>query len=830
MSVKYDAPAIERKWQARWEADKLYETSEVSEKPKWYALNMFPYTSGDIHIGHWYHFAPADTHSRFMRMRGYNVMEPIGFDAFGLPAENAAIKSGIHPFEWTMRNIERMRRQLKTIGAMYDWSREIATCVPEYYKWTEWLFLQLYKHGLAYRAKAPANWCPSCVTVLANEQVIEGRCERCGSLVTRRDLEQWFFKITAYAEELLDFSGIQWPDRVVTMQRNWIGKSVGAEIVFKTEAEDLPVFTTRPDTVYGVTFMVLAPEHPLVEKLTTSDCRKEVEEYVGMARRESEIERLALGREKTGVFIGAYAVNPLNQERIPIWISDYVLPTYGTGAIMGVPGHDQRDYDFAKKFGLPIVVVIAPAGWQGEELEAAYEEPGTMVNSGAFNSLPSNVGWERIADFIEDRRMGRRRINYRLRDWLISRQRYWGAPIPVIYCERCGIVPVPEEDLPVLLPEDAEFKPTGESPLKYNEGFVNTTCPSCGGPAKRETDKMDTFLCSSWYFLRYASPRYQEGPFDQNRLKYWLPVDQYIGGVEHATMHLLYARFFTKALRDIGLIDFGEPFTRLFNQGLIIVQSHKMSKSKGNVIAPDPLVQQIGADAVRAYLMFIGPWDQGGEWSDQGIGGIQRFLSRVWNLVQVEVSRQKTEARAPKFQQKSQATGAVVRDPPSTEDVRDLLRTTHKTIKRVTEDVEKFRYNTMLAALMEYTNYLLKAQQTDVVQTRSWQEAIDTLLLLLAPSAPHLAEELWAERGSPYSIHDQGWPVWDEVHAADEVYTVVVAINGKVRDKMTVPLTISEAEVGKLAIAREKIRRFVRDGDVSNIIYVPGRMVNIVTG
>ena len=832
--MKYNAPVIERKWQARWEQDKLYHAAERADKTKWYALNMFPYTSGDIHIGHWYHFAPADTHARFKRMQGYNVMEPIGFDAFGLPAENAAIKKGIHPFTWTMRNIENMERQLKSIGAMYDWSREIATCLPEYYKWTEWFFLQFYRHGLAYRAKAPANWCPSCATVLANEQVVNGRCERCGALVIRRDLEQWFLKITAYADELLDFSGIEWPDRVVTMQKNWIGKSTGVEIVFRAETgDDIPVFTTRPDTIYGVTFMVLAPEHPLVDKLTTPEHRQEVDRYIDMARHQTEIERLAVDKDKTGIFIGSYAINPLNGERVPIWIADYVLVTYGTGAVMGVPGHDQRDFEFAKKFGLPIRVVIAPPGWKGKELQQAYVDEGTMVNSEPFNHLPSNVAKERISDFIEQKGHGLRKVNYRLRDWLISRQRYWGAPIPMVYCDKCGIVPVPEEDLPVLLPEDAEFRPTGESPLKYHEGFVNTTCPQCGGPGKRETDTMDTFICSSWYFLRYASPRYDEGPFDPAKVKYWLPVDQYIGGVEHAVLHLLYSRFFTKALRDMGLVDFGEPFTRLFNQGLIIVESKKMSKSKGNVIAPDPLVKTIGADAVRAYLMFLGPWDQGGEWSDTGISGVERFLNRVWSLVQGEVSRRKQNAKAARQKRKMQPVSAVVTDvePATLRDAeRELLRKVHKTIRDVTDDLEKFRYNTMLAKLMEYTNYLVEAEKTPVVDTRSWQEAITNLLLMLAPTTPHLAEELWSQLGLPYSIHNQSWPAWDATHAADEVFTLVIQVNGKVRDKMTVPVTMSEGEITQLATARERIRQYVRDGEVSNVIYVPGRLVNIVVG
>jgi len=569
MIPKYSHQEIEKKWQARWEADHFYQVDESSQRTKWYALTMFPYTSGDLHIGHWYAMAPSDVHARFKRMQGYNVLHPIGFDAFGLPAENTAIKHGIHPYTWTMQNVETMRRQLKSLGAMYDWSREVVTCLPDYYKWTQWFFLKLYQAGLAYRGKAPANWCSQCQTVLANEQVVgEGLCERCHTPVVRRELEQWFFRITRYADELLEYPGARWPERVKLMQRNWIGKSVGVEISFGIEGEgieesEIGVFTTRADTIFGVTFLVLAPEHPLVANLTTPECKDEVQGYIERALGQTEIERLSTEKQKTGVFIGAYAVNKLNGEQIPIWIADYVLIGYGTGAVMGVPAHDQRDFEFAHDFGLPIRVVIAPEGWSGEELEEAYVEPGIMVNSGQFDGMPSEQGKEAVADFMEAKGYGRRATSYRLRDWLISRQRYWGAPIPIIYCSKCGIVPVPESDLPVLLPEDAEFKPTGESPLKYCESFVNTTCPGCGGPGRRETDTMDTFMCSNWYFLRYTSPGYDQGPFAPEKVAYWMPVDQYTGGAEHATMHLLYARFFNKAIRDLGLVNFDEPFTRL---------------------------------------------------------------------------------------------------------------------------------------------------------------------------------------------------------------------------------------------------------------------------
>ncbi|MCL0091354.1 leucine--tRNA ligase [Dehalococcoidales bacterium] len=816
MVIKYNPPEIEKKWQQKWAEDGLYEVSEDDSRPKWYALTMFPYTSGDLHIGHWYAMAPSDAHARFKRMQGYNVLHPMGFDAFGLPAENAAISRGIHPFTWTMQNIENMRRQLKSMGAIYDWSREVITCLPEYYKWTQWFFLKLYKNGLAYRGKAPVNWCPRCQTVLANEQVVDGFCERCGEAVSQRDLEQWFLAITKYADELIQHSGIDWPERIKTMQRNWIGKSQGIEISFalehpEVEEKEIRVFTTRPDTIFGVTFMVLAPEHPMVTKLTSPDKRAEVKDYVAQARCRTEIERLSTEREKDGVFIGAYAVNRLNGERVPIWIADYVLMSYGTGAVMGVPAHDSRDYWFARKYNLPIRVVIAPPGWQGEELEEAYTEPGIMVNSDQFTHLLSQQGIEAISDFLEEKGWGKRTIIYRLRDWLISRQRYWGAPIPIIYCPNCGIVSVPESDLPVLLPEDAEFRPTGESPLKYCEQFVNTTCPRCSAPAKRETDTMDTFMCSSWYFLRYASPNCDTAPFDTDQVKYWLPVDLYTGGAEHAVMHLLYARFFIKALRDMRLVDFDEPFSRLFNQGVIIVERQKMSKSRGNVITPDEYVSELGADAVRAYLMFVAPWEQGGEWNDSGISGISRWLNRVWNLVlggyssTVEVSvaiRQKAE--------------------------RELSRITHQTIRKVTEDMEKFRFNTVIAAIMEFTNYLARVKETGAITPSHWRETIDTLLLLLAPITPHLAEELWQQTGHSHSIHNQSWPKWDEELVKEEEITLVVQVNGKLRDRVTVPASITEAEARQIAVERQKVRTYLEGKQIINIIYVPGRLVNLV--
>jgi len=813
--TSYNPKEIEKKWQQRWAEDKLYQVSEDDPRPKWYALTMFPYTSGDLHIGHWYAMAPSDVHARFKRMQGYNVLHPMGFDAFGLPAENAAISRGIHPFVWTMQNIDNMRRQLKSIGAIYDWSREVITCLPDYYKWTQWFFLKLYEHGLAYRGKAQVNWCPRCQTVLANEQVVDGFCERCGAAVVKRDLEQWFFRITKYADELMEHNGIDWPERIKLMQRNWVGKSTGTEISFAldhpgAEEKEIRVFTTRPDTIFGVTFMVLAPEHPLVDKLTSPEKKAEVEEYIAKTRRQTEIERLSTEREKDGVFIGAYVTNRLNGEKVPIWIADYVLLSYGTGAVMGVPAHDERDFAFARRYNLPIRVVIAPLGWQGGELEEAYTESGTMVNSGQFDGLPSQQGIEAVSDFLEEKGWGKRAVSYRLRDWLISRQRYWGAPIPMIYCEKCGVVPVPEKDLPVLLPEDAEFKPTGESPLKYHQQFVNTTCPRCGAPAKRETDTMDTFMCSSWYFLRYASPDCDNAAFDE-RVKYWLPVDLYTGGAEHAVMHLFYARFFIKALRDMGLVSFGEPFTRLFNQGVIIVERQKMSKSRGNVITPDEYVSELGADAVRAYLMFVAPWEQGGEWDDSGISGISRWLNRLWNLVTAGYG----EGVGVSSEEKQKAE-------------RDLTRITHQTIRKVSQDLERIRFNTMLAALMEFTNYLAKVREEGAVSVSAWKEASDTLLLLLAPTAPHLAEELWQQIGHSYSIHNQSWPRWDEELAREEEITLVVQVNGKLRDRVAVPVSITEDEAKQKALDSQRVKTYLGGKQVAKVIYVPGRLVNLV--
>jgi len=815
MAHRYNAREIETKWQEKWAADHIYDVRDDSERAKFYALTMFPYTSGDLHVGHWYAMAPSDTRARFKRMQGYNVLHPMGFDAFGLPAENAAISHGIHPYDWTMRNIENMRRQLRSMGAIYDWNREVVTCQPDYYRWTQWFFLKFFQAGLAYRGKAPVNWCPRCQTVLANEQVVgEGLCERCGTQVTERELEQWFFRITKYAEELLDHSHLDWPERIKTMQKNWVGKSEGAEISFRLEHESLgqreiAVFTTRPDTIFGVTFFLLAPEHPLVSLLTVPERKAEVDRYVAWCRRQTEYERVAVGREKTGVFLGSCIVNPLNGERVPIWIADYVLPAYGTGAVMAVPGHDERDLEFARKFRLPVRVVIAPPGWSGEELAEAYTGSGIMVNSGQYSGFPSEQGCEAICALLEEKGWGNRKVTYHLRDWLISRQRYWGAPIPIVHCDRCGTVPVPEEDLPVLLPPDAEFRPTGESPLKYCQSFVSCTCPRCSGPARRETDTMDTFVCSSWYFLRYTSPQTPDFPFDAAKMRSWLPVDLYTGGAEHAVMHLLYARFFIKALRDMGLVNFDEPFTRLFSQGIIVYRADKMSKSRGNVIAPDTYVAELGADAFRGYLMFIGPWELGGEWNDSGIVGISRWLNRVWSLV--------TTDYVP-------ACGELV----DHDTEKEFLRLAHQTIKKVTADLESFRLNTMLASLMEFTNYLSKVKEKGVLSDSSWREAIRCFLRLLAPTAPHLAEELWVRTGHPYSIHNQQWPEYDEEVAKEEEITLIIQVNGRLRDRVLVPASIGEAEAKELALGRERVKAHIDDKKLSRVIYVPRRLVNIV--
>jgi leucyl-tRNA synthetase len=1038
MADKYTPQEIEPRWAAKWESDGLYRSVVDPDRPKFYALTMLPYPSGDLHIGHWYAMAPSDARARWLRMRGYNVLFPMGFDAFGLNAENAAIKRNIHPKKWTYANIERMRRQLRTMGAIFDWEREAVSSDPEYYRWTQWFFLQFYNHGLAYKQMAAVDFCPQCNTTLAREQVWgeDRHCERCGTPVIKKDLEQWFFRTTAYADELLDHSHIDWPERVKTMQTNWIGRSEGAHVIFRTEDGDpIEVFTTRPDTLWGATFMVLAPEHALVQKVTTGAQRAEVETYIAETARKAEIDRTAEGKDKTGVFTGGYAINPVNNARIPIWIADYVLITYGSGAIMAVPAHDERDFEFALKFGLPIIPVIdrtdgltksytrvgpwmkegftaaldqagIPYEQQGEEVfvtmtpeqadayipiaqkfvqpgawcevvggrwvfifedgvvpfdsveadraimerchrlepgvatkrtvmemlygqewyrDALYHaEYGDMINSGVFSGTVGTkegpggevkrVAKAKVTDWLEEQGIGHEAINYRLRDWLISRQRYWGAPIPIVYCDECGAVAVPEEDLPVLLPDDVDFMPTGESPLKYHEGFLNTTCPHCGGPATRETDTMDTFMCSSWYHYRYLSPHYDGGPFDPEEGAYWLPVDRYTGGIEHATMHLMYTRFFTKAMRDCGVFEptkaiaeqmgrdtehlFDEPMLALYNQGMILgeprsgdliiatgawdgeeklnaasvqvvgsldgvpsgqnqvmgevmnrkettllvetsggksyvvetddtttfdipgyetdatinqikhhLEVEKMSKTQGNVVAPDELVARYGADTVRAYLMFAFRWEQGGPWDSQGILGVVRWLNDVWTLVN---------------------DGAPAGTPDPDAD-RGLQRKTHQVIKRVSDGLESFAFNTAVAALMELKNTLQDVVRAANVSPAAWDETVETMLLLMAPFTPYMAEELWIRTGHGYSIHNQPWPVFDPEIAREEEITLVVQVNGKVRDRIQVPADISEDDAKRLALESDGAQRHLDGKPPRKVIYISQRgMVNIV--
>ncbi|HDP97934.1 MAG TPA: leucine--tRNA ligase [bacterium] len=811
----YPYNQIEQKWQQKWEKTRLYQTDMENVGRKLYCLVMFIYPSGDkLHIGHWYNYGPTDTWARFKRMQGYNVFEPMGYDAFGLPAENYAIKMRIHPAKSTSENIKYIRQQLKAMGAMYDWTKEINTSEPNYYRWTQWFFLLFYKNGLAYRKKAPVNWCPNCQTVLANEQVVEGNCERCDTEVIRKDLKQWFFKITDYAEKLLEgHERIEWPEKTINMQKNWIGRSEGAQIQFKIKGRNdvIEVFTTRPDTLFGVTYMVLAPEHPLVDNLTTDEHRSAVSQYVETARKASEIDRTSTEREKTGVFTGAYAINPVNQEKIPIWIADYVLLSYGTGCVMAVPGHDSRDFEFAKKYGLPIREVISPDGEAHYPLDQAYTEPGIMINSAAFNGMVSEQGIERMINHLEKNGVGEKKINYKLRDWLISRQRYWGAPIPIIYCPQCGEVPVPENELPVLLPDKVDFSGTGESPLNTNPDFVNTKCPKCQQPAKREVDTMDTFVCSSWYFLRFPNPEVDDMPFDSEMVKKWLPVDQYVGGAEHAVMHLMYARFFTKVLYDLKLINFDEPFKRLLHQGVITKDSNKMSKSRGNVVNPDQFIKKYGSDTFRMYMMFMGNYVEGGDWSDEGITGIHRFLNRVWRLTELLKD--------------NKATGSEQNQS------KELERIQHYTIKMVTVDLERFHFNTAISRIMELVNaiYLyIQDLKPDQQNKQTLDNVIETMILLLAPFAPHFAEEMWEKLGKPYSIFNFPWPEYDEEKTIKQLIPFVIQVNGKVRSTIEIEPDSEDEHALKRALDDEKIQKYVNGKKIIKKIVVKNRLVNIV--
>ena len=822
MDRKYDFKSIEAKWQAYWENKQLFKVEEDPEKPKYYNLEMFPYPSGHLHMGHVRNYAIGDVVARFKSMNGFNVLHPMGWDAFGLPAENAAIKNAIHPATWTYSNIENMKRQLKTMGISYDWDRELATCKPDYYKFTQWMFLKLYENKLAYKKKSAVNWCPSCQTVLANEQVVDGACERCEAVIEKKQLEQWFFKITDYAQRLLDDLALLpgWPEKVKTMQKNWIGRSEGCEFSLHIEDSDevLTVFTTRPDTVFGVTYMVLAPEHPLVEKICHPEQEKEVKAFVNKMKYLNEMARTSNEAEKEGVFTGAYAINPMDGSRIPIWIANYVLMDYGTGAIMAVPAHDQRDFEFARKYDIPVKVVIKgeDTPLDGNLLQESYPGDGHMVNSGDFDGLTVEEGQKAVIKFMEEKGIGQGTVNYRLRDWLISRQRYWGAPIPIVYCPECGLVAVPEEELPVYLPEDIDFKPYAESPLKHLERFYKTTCPSCGKEARRETDTMDTFVCSSWYFDRFCSPHESKQPFSREAVDYWMPVDQYIGGVEHAILHLMYARFFTKFLFDIKVLSCQEPFTRLLTQGMVLKDNAKMSKSKGNVVSPEEIIDTYGADTARLFILFASPPERDLEWSEQGVEGAFRFLNRVWRLVLELAEEIKNLPAAEHFAELDS-------------EAKNLRFKTHATIKKVTEDIgERFNFNTAISAIMELSNTLGAYKG---VKKPNWlvvKEAVDNLLILLSPFSPHICEELWQLTGHAESVYLQKWPKYDPEALLQEEIEIVLQISGKVRDRIMVPVDAGQEELEKIALDNPKIRELTRGKEIVKLIVVPGKLVNVV--
>lgn len=822
---QYFPQQIEKKWQKIWEEKNINATPDVSDKPKYYALSMFPYPSGRLHMGHVRNYTITDVIARYYRMNNYNVLHPIGWDSFGLPAENAAIKANSHPAIWTNKNIDYMRDQLKTLGLFYDWSREISTSTPEYYRWTQWLFLQLYKAGLAYKKEAAVNWCHKCATVLANEQVIDGKCWRCDDVVEKKYLSQWFLKITDYAEELLqsidDLKG--WPESVKIMQKNWIGKSKGAILKFKVAEVDgleIPVYTTRPDTVYGITYMVVAPEYKDIDKLTTPENKKAVEEYQSYARKASEIERLSTERTKTGVPLGTHVINPFTGDKVPLWTSDYVLIEYGTGAVMAVPAHDERDFAFAKKFNLPIKKVIENPSNPSEELTEAYIDPGVLVNSQSFNGLENTKAKEEIIKYAEEKGFGKAKTQYRLRDWLISRQRYWGAPIPVVYCEHCGIQPVDEKDLPVLLPTDIDITVQGKSPIVTSPTFMKTTCPKCGGPATRETDTMDTFICSSWYYLRYVDPHNTEMPFSKDKVNYWLPVNQYVGGIEHAILHLLYSRFFTKALRDRGLLNFDEPFTNLLTQGMVLKDGSKMSKSKGNTVDPDEIFKNYGADTARLFILSDSPPQRDLDWSDSGVDGCYKFLNRVWRLIYALKDVVSLDYKLPALEDMS-------------EESENLLRETHIAIKKVSQDIShEFQFNTAISKIREFVNILYeytnsKKEYTDADKA-VLSFAMESLIKLMSPIVPHITEEAWCDLGGKDSVHLSEWPKYDEKLAVTKSITVVIQVNGKLRDKLEVEPDLDKSILEKLALENDKAKAFMEGKQVVKVIVVPNRLVNIV--
>jgi leucyl-tRNA synthetase len=832
--MNYNFKKIERKWQKKWQDENAFKV-EKSQKPKYYLLEMFPYPSGNLHMGHVRNYSIGDVVARFKKMDGYNVLHPMGWDAFGLPAENAAIKNNAHPDKWTCSNIKIMQEQLKQLGLSYDWDREITTCNPDYYKWTQWMFLQMYKNGLAYKKKSSVNWCPSCTTVLANEQVVNGKCERCKAEVDKKELEQWFFKITKYAQRLLDdidkLEG--WPEKVKLMQQNWIGKSEGVEVDFMLEDMDkaIKIYTTRPDTIYGVTYMVMAPEHHMVRDLIKGmPEEKECLEFIQRIQRMNEITRTSEETEKEGVFTGRYVINPLNGDKVPLYLGNYVLAEYGTGTVMAVPAHDERDFRFAKKYGLPIKVVIQPEGQEldANNMEDAFIDIGYLVNSDKFNGIRSDEAIDKIIEYIEEKGYGERKVNFKIRDWLISRQRYWGAPIPIIYCEDCGIVPVPEEDLPVILPTDVKFTKAGESPLIKHDTFLSVECPKCGKKGRREMDTMDTFVCSSWYYLRYCDPDNSMEPFSKENTDYWMPVDQYIGGVEHAILHLLYSRFFMKVLKDLGYVSYDEPFTNLLTQGMVLKDGIKMSKSVGNTVSPEEIIDKYGADTARLFILFASPPEKDLEWSDQGVEGCYRFINRVWRIVDeyknIFDSDSQKSIQSNKNSEKS-------RGKLSKED-KELKYVLNYAVKKVSEDIrERFNFNTAISAIMELVNalYAYKDKVGDNLRNETiLKEAIEKLIILLAPFIPHVTEELWESIGKEESVHNQKWPSYDPDALIKDEIEIVIQINGKVKERIMIATGLSKEETREEAMKTEKVKELIEGKDVIKVIVVPERLVNIV--
>ena len=821
---KYSPQSIEKKWQSKWLAENVYKTEMDPEKPKYYSLEMFPYPSGNLHMGHVRNYSIGDVLARYKTMEGFNVIHPMGFDAFGMPAENAAIKHGVKPSDWTYSNMDNMKRQQREMGLSYDWDRAVATCSPDYYRWTQWLFQLFYKRGLAYKKKAYVNWCETCGTVLANEQVIEGKCWRCDSDVVKKDLSQWFLKITDYADVLLkDLDLLKgWPERVKIMQENWIGRSEGLEFSLDVPelGEKIAAYTTRPDTVYGITFLALAAEHPLIERICQNNPKaEEIRAFCKKAQNQSEMERTSSESEKEGIFTGLYAINPFNGNKVEIWVTNYVLAEYGTGAVIGVPSEDQRDWMFATKYNLNIIITLQPKDRELklEEMTEAYvDKAGVLVNSAEFSGMDIKAAMKGIMDKAEAEGFGKRRVNYRLRDWLISRQRYWGAPIPVIYCPDCGEQLVPEDQLPVMLPEDVKFEQGAVSPLAQSESFVNCTCPKCGKPAKRETDTMDTFICSSWYYLRYTDPHNDKLPFDKDKVNYWAPVDQYIGGIEHAILHLLYSRFFTKVLRDAGMVDFSEPFTNLLTQGMVLKDGSKMSKSKGNVVSPEEIIAQYGADTARLFILFAAPVDRDLDWSDEGVAGASRFLKRVWRIMET------FEAQIKAGQDEYDVSSL-------TEEEKELRRVLHTTIKKVTEDIrDRFMFNTAISSIMELVNAFYAFQNSETINGNLVREVSVAIIKLLAPFAPHITEELWSILIGEGSVHQQKWPECDEAATVKAEVQIVLQINGKVRDRIMIATGISREEMEVAAKANARVQELTAGKTIVKMICVPDKLVNIV--